>query len=158
MKQNIPSIKIRNKKAYFRYNILETFTAGIQLMGLDIKLIRSGKVSISESYCNFFGNELYVNNLHLAERESDRVVVHKNKTERKLLLNRRELNKLQKRVDEKGLSIVPLKMYFNDRGLIKLEIALVKGKREYDKRNTIKQAESNRELDRLSKQSINKYK
>lgn len=151
MRQNKPSPKIKNKKAYFHYNILESFTAGIQLMGLDIKLIRSGKVSISESYCVFMNNELYVNNLHLAERESDKVVVHKNKTMRKLLLNRRELNKLNKRTTEKGLSIVPLEMYFNEKGLVKLEIALVKGKREYDKRESLKKADSDRELSRIKK-------
>jgi SsrA-binding protein len=158
MKQKNATLTLRNKKAYFHYDVLETYTAGIQLMGMDIKLIRRGKVSISEGYCNFMNNELYISNIHLAERESDRVVVFKNKTQRKLLLNRRELNKWEKRIVEKGLSIVPLKLYFSERGFVKVEIALVKGKREFDKRHSLKNAESDRELDRLKKHNLAKYK
>lgn len=158
MKQKNPPIKLRNKKAYFHYHILETHTAGMQLMGTDVKLIRLGKISISESYCNFINNELYVSNLHLAERGGDRVVVYKNKTQRKLLLNRRELNKWEKRVDEKGLSIVPLQLYFNERGLVKIEVALVKGKREFDKRHSLKDEESKRELDRHKKHDVGRHK
>jgi len=157
MNKSTGTFKVRNKKAYFHYNILETNVAGVQLLGFDVKLIRSGKVSLSESYCNFIDNELYVSNFHLAERESDRVVVYKNKTQRKLLLNRRELNKWQKRVVEKGLSIIPIEMYFNENGFVKLEIALVKGKREYDKRNSLKNSESKRELDRHKKQNLSRY-
>jgi len=158
MKQNKSTLKLRNKKAYFYYHILETYLAGIQLKGMDVKLIRSGKVSLSESYCNFIGNELYISNFHLAEREQDKVVVYKNKTQRKLLLKRRELNKWQKRIVEKGLSIVPLEMFFSERGFVKVEIALVKGKREYDKRQSLRKVDSNRELDRFKKQNINKFK
>lgn len=150
-KQQTP--KIRNKKAYFHYHILETFQAGVQLIGWDVKLIRIGKVSISESYCNFMNGELFITNLHLVERENDRVVVSKNRTQRKLLLNKRELNKLQKRTAEKGLSIVPLQMYFNENGFVKLEIALVKGKREYDKRQTLKKNDAQRELNKLKKKA-----
>ncbi len=149
---------IRNKKAYFRYHILETNVAGIQLLGLDIKLIRLGKVSLSESYCNFMNNELYISNMHLAERVGERLVVFKNKTQRKLLLNRKELNKWQKRINEKGMSVVPLTLFINDNGFVKIEISLVKGKREYDKRQTIKENDSKRELNRLKKQDIGKFK
>lgn len=145
--------KVRNKKAYFHYHILETYQAGVQLVGWDVKLIRLGKVGISESYCNFIDGELFVTNLHLAERENDRLVVSKNKTQRKLLLNKRELIKWQKRIVEKGLSIVPLELYFNENGLVKIEIALVKGKREYDKRQTLKKNDTQRELSRLKKKS-----
>lgn len=158
MKQKNNTITLRNKKAFFHYTILETLTAGIQLMGMDIKLIREAKASISESYCNFINGELYVSNMHLAERESDRVVVYKNKTQRKLLLTRRELGKWNKRIVEKGLSIVPLKLFFNENGFVKIEVALVKGKREYDKRHTLKNAESDRELDRHKKQNVGKYR
>jgi SsrA-binding protein len=158
MKQKNATITLRNKKAYFLYTVLETQTAGIQLMGMDVKLIRSGKASISEAYCNFIIGELYISNMHLAERESDRVVVYKNKTQRKLLLKRRELGKWNKRSVEKGMSIVPLTLYFNDNGFVKIEIALVKGKREYDKRHSLKNAESDRELDRYKKQNLAKHK
>ncbi|MBI9066860.1 MAG: SsrA-binding protein SmpB [Salinivirgaceae bacterium] len=156
MKRNTEQVKIRNKKAFFNYNILEEFKAGIQLLGLDVKLIRAGKVGISEAYCNFMNNELYITNLHLAEREGERYVVSKNKTQRKLLLNKRELSKLEKRIVEKGLSIVPLRMYFTASGFVKLDIALAKGKREYDKRDTLKTNESNRELDRYKKENLHK--
>lgn len=146
--------KIQNKKARYLYHILETYTAGVQLLGLDIKLIRKGKVSITETFCGFIDNELFINNMHLAERENDRIVVCKNKTQRKLLLRRNELNKLNKRISDKGLSIVPLSMYFNENGFVKIEIALVKGKREYDKRQTIKKADSDRELARAKRKMI----
>ena len=152
------NIKIRNKKAYFHYNILETYIAGVQLMGLDIKSIRSGKVGLSEAYCNFINNELYISNMHLVDRDNERLVLHKNRTHRKLLLNRRELNKWQKKVVEKGLSIIPLTLYFSDNGYVKIEIALVKGKREYDKRHSLKNEESKREIDRVKKVNISRFK
>lgn len=151
MKKQSSSLNIKNKKAFFHYHILENYTAGIQLVGWDIKLIREGKVGISEAYCNFMNNELYVTNLHLSEFNRERLTVAGNKTQRKLLLNRKELNKLEKRSTEKGLTIVPLRMFINDSGFVKLEIALAKGKREYDKRNSLKDSESKRELDRMKK-------
>lgn len=157
MKQKPQTPKVRNKKAFFHYHILETYQAGVQLVGWDVKLIRLGKVGISESYCSFIGNELFITNLHLAERENDRVVVYKNKTQRKLLLNKRELLKLQKRIVEKGLSIVPLELYFNENGFVKVEIALVKGKREYDKRESLKKADSQRELSKIKKKASGMY-
>lgn len=148
------SLSIKNKKAYFHYHLLETYTAGIQLLGWDIKLVRAGKVGISEAYCNFIGNELFVTNMHLAEHNRERLVVAGNKTARKLMLNRNELNKLQKRITEKGLTIIPLRMFLNDAGLIKLEISLAKGKRKFDKRYSIKTAESKRELDHMKKRGV----
>jgi SsrA-binding protein len=151
MKQQKTSIKIKNKKALHFYHILETKTAGIQLIGLDIKLIRMGKVGISESYGHFINSELYISNMHLAERENDRLVMPKNKTMRKLLMKRNELNKWEKKVCEKGISMVPLTLFFNDEGRVKVEIALVKGKREFDKRQTLKTAENMREIDRIKK-------
>ncbi len=153
-----PFPKIHNKKACHYYHILETYIAGIQLVGSDIKQIRIGKASLSESYCSYANNELFVCNMHLAEREGERFVISKNKTQRKLLLNRRELNKWEKRVVEKGISIVPLSLFFNENGLVKIEIALVKGKREYDKRQLLKAVESKREMDRYQKQNNAKHK
>ncbi|HAM97119.1 MAG TPA: SsrA-binding protein [Marinilabiliales bacterium] len=148
--------KIRNKKAWHHYHVIETYIAGIQLIGSDIKQIRNGKASLSESYCSYVNSELFVSNMYLAERENERFVVSKNKTQRKLLLNRRELNKWEKRVAEKGISIVPLSLFFNEKGFVKLEIALVKGKREYDKRQSLKSEESKREMDRYKKQNLAK--
>lgn len=142
---------IKNKKAHFLYQIIETYNAGIQLVGCDVKMIRSGKINLSESYCNFINNELYISSFHLAERNNDRLVVFKNKAQRKLLLNKRELNKLEQKQVEKGMSIVPLSMFFTESGWVKAEIALVKGKREFDKRQVIKASESKKELDRLKK-------
>jgi len=148
--------KIRNKKAWHHYHVIETYIAGIQLIGSDIKQIRNGKASLSESYCSYVNSELFVSNMYLAERENERFVVSKNKTQRKLLLNRRELNKWEKRVAEKGISIVPLSLFFNEKGFVKLEIALVKGKREYDKRQSLKSEKSKREMDRYKKQNLAK--
>jgi SsrA-binding protein len=149
---------IKNKKARHLYHVLDTYTAGIQLIGDDVKLIRMGKAGITESYGQFIKRELYLTNMHLAERENDRLVMPKNKTMRKLLLNRRELNKWEKRVVEKGVSLVPLSLFFNNDGRVKVEIALVKGKREYDKRQTLKNEESKRELSRVKKKYQNQIR
>ncbi|PKP08710.1 MAG: SsrA-binding protein [Bacteroidetes bacterium HGW-Bacteroidetes-4] len=155
MKKKAAPGSIKNKKARHLYHILDTYTAGIQLIGDDVKLIRMGKAGISESYGQFINRELYITNMHLAERENDRLVIPKNKTMRKLLLNRRELNKWEKRVVEKGVSLVPLSLFFNNDGRVKVEIALVKGKREYDKRQSIKSEENQRELNRVKKKYLN---
>lgn len=148
--------RIQNKKAHHFYYVLESYTAGIQLLGLDVKHVRLGKVSIGESFGSFINNELYLTNFRLAEREGDRTVDIKFQAQRKLLLNRKELDKLEKRIVEKGNAIVPLQMYFDQNGRVKVEIALVKGKHEFDKRQSLKQRESHREMDREMKASINK--
>jgi SsrA-binding protein len=149
--------RIVNKKAYHYYHILDTLTAGIQLYGTDVKLVREGRVGITEAYAAFMNDELYLNNLHLAEHAFGRAVTQTSKTQRKLLLKRRELNRWQSRIVEKGISIVPLSLYFSDNGWLKAELALVKGKREYDKRQTLKTDEAKRELSRISKQFGTKY-
>ena len=146
------SINIKNKKAWFNYEFLERFTAGIRLTGTEIKSIRAGKVSLSESYCSFTNHELYVHNMTISEYSHRGYSNHIPNQDRKLLLNRKELNKLEKKVNEKGLTIVTLRIFMNARGLAKLEIALAKGKREYDKRETIKRNDAKRDLDRLQKQ------
>ncbi len=151
MKRNAEPKKILNKKAYHQYHILETLTAGIQLLGTDVKLVREGRVGITEAYGAFMGNELYLNNLHLAEFAFGRAVTQSSKTQRKLLLNRRELKRWQLKQDEKGISLVPLSLYFAENGWLKVEMALARGKREFDKRESLKLTDTKREMDQVAK-------
>lgn len=146
------NINIKNKKAKFEYEFLETYVAGIVLAGTEIKSIREGKASISQSFCEFNDNiELFVINMQVDEYSHASHFNHKPKAERKLLMNRRELKKLQKEVSTSGLTIVPLKLFINDRGLAKVKIALAKGKKLYDKRETIKDRDNKRDLSRIKK-------
>ena len=142
---------IKNKKAYFEYEILEKFVAGMQLMGSEVKSIREGKANIQESFCYFKKNELWIRGLHVSEYEQAAHYGHKALRERKLLLTKRELKKLQYKTKEKGLTIVALKLFLSGRGWVKLEIGLAKGKKIYDKRNTIKDRDAKRDLDRIKK-------
>ena len=144
-------INIKNKKAYFEYEMLETFTAGIQLQGTEIKSIRAGKAGLVDSYCQFFQGELFVKNMHIAEYFFGSINNHDAKRERKLLLQKRELNKLERKIKESGLTIVPLRLYLTDKGIAKLDIALAKGKKTFDKRETLKQKDSKRDMDRAMK-------
>ena len=141
-------INIKNKKASYQYHLIEKMIAGIQLTGTEIKSIREGKVSLSESFCIFKNDELYVRDMHIAEYSMGTYNNHEPKRDRKLLLTRRELKKLQVKVQEKGLTIIPTFMFINDRGLAKLEVALAKGKHLYDKRDSIKQKDVKRDLER----------
>ena len=146
------NINIKNKKAKFEYELLETYLAGIVLAGTEIKSIREGKASISQSFCEFNDNgELFVINMQVDEYSHASHFNHKPKAERKLLMNRRELKKLQKEVSTSGLTIVPLNLFINDRGLAKIKIALAKGKKLYDKRETIKDRDNKRDLSRIKK-------
>ncbi len=145
------NISIKNKKAFFDYEIIETFYAGIQLAGTEIKSLRSGKAGLVDSYCSFYANQLYVKNMHISEYEMGTCNNHIAKRDRKLLLNRKELEKLQKKTKEGGITIVPLKLFINDRGLAKLEISLAKGKKTFDKRETLKSKDATREMDRAMK-------
>ena len=142
---------IKNKKAYFEYEILEKFVAGMQLMGSEVKSIREGKANIQESFCYFKKNELWIRGLHVSEYEQAAHYGHKALRERKLLLTKRELKKLQDKTKEKGLTIVALKLFLSARGWVKLEVGLAKGKKIYDKRNTIKDRDAKRDLDRIKK-------
>ena len=142
---------IKNKKAYFEYEILEKFVAGMQLMGSEVKSIREGKANIQESFCYFKKNELWIRGLHVSQYEQAAHYGHKALRERKLLLTKRELKKLQDKTKEKGLTIVALKLFLSGRGWVKLEIGLAKGKKIYDKRNTIKDRDAKRDLDRIKK-------
>ena len=145
------TVNILNKRAKFDYEILERFTAGIVLAGSEIKSIRLGKASIAESFCEFQGHELFAINTNIEEYAYSRNFSHAPKSERKLLLNKRELKSLQKSVQNKGLTIVPLRLFTNEKGLAKLEIGLARGKKNYDKRDTIKDRDVKRDLDRIKK-------
>ncbi len=141
-------IKIKNKKAYHHFYIEEVFTAGIILTGTEIKSIREGKASLAESYCAFEAHELFVKEMHIAEYKYGTIFNHEPKRDRKLLLNVRELKKLKAKVAEKGYTIVPVLLFVNEKGLAKLNVALAKGKHFFDKRNTLKQKDAQREMDR----------
>jgi SsrA-binding protein len=141
-------IHIRNKKAGFEYFLLEKFIAGMVLSGTEIKSIRSGKASINEAYCAFVAGELFVKNMHIAEYDYGTYNNHEPRRDRKLLLTARELKKLRTKLDEKGLTLVPTHLFINEKGLAKLEIALAKGKKLYDKRETTKKKDIQRELER----------
>ncbi|WP_116769239.1 SsrA-binding protein SmpB [Maribacter litoralis] len=146
------TINIKNKRARFEYELQDKFTAGIVLAGTEIKAIREGRASISESFCEFNDNgELFVINMQIDEYSHASHFNHKPKAERKLLLQKRELKKLGKEVKTSGLTIVPLRVFINDRGLAKMQIALAKGKKLYDKRETIKDRDNKRNLDRIKK-------
>ncbi|MCL4116227.1 UNVERIFIED_CONTAM: hypothetical protein GTU68_054114 [Idotea baltica] len=146
------SVNIKNKKAKFEYEILDKYTAGIVLTGTEIKSIRDSMASISESFCEFNEqNELFVINMTIQEYVYGNYYNHKPKAERKLLLNKRELKKLAKEVNTKGLTIVPLRLFINEKGFAKLDIALAKGKKLFDKRDTIKDRDNKRNLDRIKK-------
>lgn len=141
-------VEIKNRKASFEYEFLETFTVGIVLSGTEIKSIRAGKASLPDSYCYFIGNELYVRNMHIAEYWWGSFNKHDPKRDRKLLLNRKELRKLARAIKEKGLTIVATRLFIADNGYAKLNIALARGKKEYDKRHTIKENDIRRQEDR----------
>jgi len=144
-------INIRNKKAWHDYEFLEHFTAGMQLTGTEIKSIRAGKASLVDAYCYFNENELWVKGMHISEYDFGNLNNHDPKRDRKLLLNRKELKKLAKNVKEKGLTIIALRIFLAGNGYAKLEIALARGKKEYDKREDLKKKDSKRELDRMMK-------
>ena len=145
MKDNI---KIKNKKAYYEYEILEKVIAGMVLQGTEIKSIRTGKVSITEAYCRFEEEELFIVNLTISEYAFGTYNNHEPKRVRKLLLTKKELRKWSKKIKEKGFSIIPLVLFIDDSGFAKVQIALATGKRLYDKRNTIKEREMKMDLKR----------
>jgi SsrA-binding protein len=144
-------IEIRNKKASYLFEFLEKFIAGIQLTGTEIKSIRQGKANLTDAYCFFRDHELYVKNMHIAEYEYGTYTNHDPARDRKLLLKRSELKRLEKKVNERGLTIVVIRLFINERGLAKLEIALARGKKEYDRREDIRQRDAKRDIDRMKK-------
>lgn len=144
--------EIVNKKAKFEYFLETKFDAGIQLVGTEVKSLRSGNAHMTDAYCDFTNDELYVESLYIAPYELGTTNNHEPTRKRKLLLRKSELKKLQKKVAEKGYTIVPYRLYWSDRGFVKLEIYLATGKKQYDKRHTLKEREVNRNLDRIMKE------
>lgn len=149
MDKKIPNINIKNRRATFDYIITDTYTAGIVLTGTEIKSIRLSKVSLVDSYCIFIGDELWVKNMHIAEYFYGSYNNHSARRDRKLLLERKELRKLQQAVKNPGFTIVPTRLFINEKGLAKLVIGFARGKHEYDKRETLKERDDKREMDRI---------
>ena len=151
MKRISGDIVIKNKKASHDYEFFEKYIAGIKLLGTEIKSIRLGKATLADSYCFFSDGELYLRGMHISEYWWGNLNNHDPLRDRKLLLTKREIKKIDRKVKESGLTIVVMKVFINDRGLAKAEIAISKGKKEYDKRETLKRKDTERELDRARK-------
>ncbi len=148
------NINIRNRRATFDYEIIEEFVAGVVLVGTEIKSIRMGKAALTDSYCYVERGELWIKGVNIAEYHWGTHNNHIPKRDRKLLLNRKELNKLQRSLQDKGLTVVGLRMFLNDRGLAKIIIGLAKGRKSYDKREYLKANDAKREMDK----ALKKYK
>ena len=149
MAQN--EINIKKRRASFDYEFIEEYNAGIILTGTEIKSVRAGKASLVDSYCYFDKGELWVKGIHIAEYRLGTYYNHEEKRERKLLLTRKELRKLERNVKETGLTIVPTKMFLTEKGWVKLRIALARGKKEYDKRESLKLKDAKKDMDRAMK-------
>ncbi len=143
------TVTIKNKRASFEYYLIQEFTAGIQLTGTEIKSIRDGKANITDAYCSFSGEELFVRNMHIAEYIFGTHYNHEPKRDRKLLLTRRELKKLAIKVKERGFTIIPILLFINEKGLAKLNIALARGKHSFDKRETLKKKDMEMDVRRI---------
>jgi SsrA-binding protein len=142
---------IRNRSAYYEYQIDDKYDAGIVLTGTEVKALRSGKASFNDAYCLFHGEELYVRSFHISEYERGTYNNHDPLRERKLLLNKKELRKIQSKIKEKGFTIIPLRVFFAESGKAKMQIGLARGKKLHDKRESIKQREADREMRRMGK-------
>lgn len=151
MKGGKGDIIIRNKKASHDYEFLEKFVAGIKLSGTEIKSLRLGKATIADSYCFFSNGELYLRGMHISEYWWGNLNNHDPLRDRKLLLTLRELRKIERKVKETGLTVIVIKVFINEKGLAKAEIAIARGKKEYDKRETLKRKDAAREIDRMRK-------
>ena len=151
MEKRKSNVNIKNKRATFDYIISDTYTAGIVLTGTEIKSIRESRASLVDTYCTFINNELWVKNMHVAEYFYGSYNNHTARRDRKLLLERKELRKLKQAVKNPGFTIVPMRLFINEKGLAKLVIALARGKHEYDKRESIKERDDKRELDRIKR-------
>lgn len=148
MKNNI---NIKNKRARFEFQLIDKFVAGMQLSGTEIKSIRSGKASIAEAYCVVQGSEVFIRNMYINAYENGSFHNHSPRGDRKLLLNRKEINKIEKFMKDKGNALVPLRMFISDKGWCKLEIATGQGKKLHDKRNDLKEKDDKRAMDRAMK-------
>jgi len=145
-------VNIRNKKARFEYHLEDTFTAGMVLTGTEIKSIRNNKASILEAFCVFVNGEVFIRNMFINDYVNTSFFHHKPKGDRKLLLNKREINKIEKWLKDKGNTIIPTKVFINDKGWAKIEIATARGKKLYDKRDDLKAKDDKRDMDRALKQ------
>ncbi|MEA5128085.1 MAG: SsrA-binding protein [Proteiniphilum sp.] len=145
------AINIKNKRATFDYELVETFTAGIVLTGTEIKSIRLGKASLVDTYCFFERGELWVRNMHIAEYFYGTYNNHSARRDRKLLLNKNELRKLSRLTKETGFTIIPIRLFINEKGLAKVVIAVARGKKQYDKRQSLREKEDKRSMDRMFK-------
>ena len=150
-KEKKQAVQIINRKAKFEFQFLDTYEAGIILQGTEMKSIRKGQANLRDAYCTFKKGELYIRSLFIAEYTHGNQFNHDTRRTRKLLLHRAELRKLEKRVKEKGFTIVPYRLYITERGFAKVEIALAQGKKNYDKRESIKQKDLKRDMDRIKK-------
>ena len=144
-------INIKNKRAKFEYHLFDIYTAGIQLTGTEIKSIRNSKASILEAYCIFDGGEVFIRNMHVTEYENGSFYNHKPRADRKLLLNRKEINKIQKYLMIKGNTLIPLKMFLSEKGWVKIDIACAQGKKLFDKRHDLKEKDDKRDMARAMK-------
>jgi len=144
-------VEVKNKEVEFQYFLLQKYEAGIVLTGTEIKSIKLGKCNLKDGYCIFKDNALWIKNIHISEYDKGTYLNHIPTRERKLLLHAKELNKLQSKVKERGYTIVPVRMYINETGFVKIEIALAKGKKSFDKRNAIKAKENKKDIDRIMK-------
>ena len=142
------TVEIKNRRASFEYAFIDTFTAGLVLMGTEIKSIRQGKANLTDAYCVFFQDELFVRNMHISAYDKGTHYNHEPLRDRKLLLSKRELGKLQKELKNVGLTIIPTRLFISDKGYAKLNIALSKGKKTFDKRDDIKEKDVKRDMDR----------
>ena len=145
------NVQIKNKKASFEFEIIEKYTAGIVLTGTEIKSIRLGKANFLDAYCHFVNGELWVKNMHIAEYFYGSYNNHSARRERKLLLNKKELEKLVRGTKDPGFTIIPVRMFINEKGLAKLVVALAKGKKQYDKREALKEKDDKRDMARMFK-------
>ncbi len=149
MKQ--PAINIKNKRATFDYELIDTYTAGIVLTGTEIKSIRQGKASLVDTYCYFVNNELWVKNMHISEYFYGSYNNHTARRERKLLLTKKELDKLKRGSLDPGFTLIPVRLFINEKGLAKVVVALAKGKKQYDKRQSLKEKDDKRDMARMFK-------
>lgn len=150
-------INIKNRRATYDYEILDRYTAGIELLGTEIKSIRESKASLADTYCMFVGGELWVKQMHIAEYRFGSYLNHEAKRDRKLLLTRKELRKLERQTKETGKTIIPLRLFINEKGLAKMEIALCQGKHSYDKRQSLREQDDKRELQRAMRDNTRQY-
>ncbi len=147
----VKELNIKNKRAKFEYHLLDSFVAGIQLKGTEIKSIRLGKASILEAYCIHQQGEIFIRNMHISEYENASFYHHKPRSDRKLLLNKKEIQKISKFLQDKGNTLIPIKLFLSDKGWVKIEISLAQGKKLHDKRQDLKEKDDKREMERVLK-------